>query len=268
MTIAAIQKRCSSGVRYTSRIQKGGALLDDMRLLVRSWSNGCATQQRNSIVAENVLGKGSRARAEDTYRRAFLPRFIQGSPPEAWKIVRHLEERDVPIDVLRPVYYWITARSEPLLYDFVCEEMTHRDVQQVITTHETANWIATRLSTCGKTWSPTVTRKVAQGLLATLRDFGILQGRAKKRVAASYLPIESFSYIAFALHEEGVSGKQLVEHSDWRLFLLSSPAVERMFLEADRAGLLRFHAAGRIVRVDFAAQDTTEMADVVTRRAH
>ena len=83
-----------------------------------------------------------------------------------------------------------------------------------------------------------------------------------------YLPIESFSYIAFALHEEGVSGKQLVEHSDWALFLLSSPAVERMFLEADRAGLLRFHAAGRIVRVDFPAQDFTEMADVVTRRTH
>jgi hypothetical protein len=41
-----------------------------------------------------------------------------------------------------------------------------------------------------------------------------------------------------------------------------------MFLEADRAGLLRFHAAGQIVRVDFPAQDYSEMADVVTRAAH
>jgi hypothetical protein len=78
-------------------MQKGGALLDDMRLLVRSWSNGCTAQQRNSIVAENVLGKESRAHAVDTYRRAFLPRFIQESPPAAWKIVRQLEDREVPI---------------------------------------------------------------------------------------------------------------------------------------------------------------------------
>jgi hypothetical protein len=138
----------------------------------------------------------------------------------------------------------------------------------VITTRETSDWIAARLRIAGKTWSPSVTRKVAQGVLATLRDFGILQGRAKKRVAASYLPTESFSYIAFALHAQGLSGKQLVEHPDWGLFLLRSPAVERQFLEADRAGLLRFHAAGRIVRVEFLALDTTEMADVVTRRAH
>jgi hypothetical protein len=123
MAVELVAQGSSSEVRYTSRIQKGGALLDDMRLLVRSWSNGCVTQQRDRMVVENVLGKESRARAVDTYQRAFLPRFIQGSPAAAWKIVRQLEDREVPVDILRPVYYWITARSEPLLYDFVCEEL-------------------------------------------------------------------------------------------------------------------------------------------------
>ena len=113
-----------------------------------------------------------------------------------------------------------------------------------------------------------MTAKVARGILATLRDFGILEGTAKKRIAPVYLPIESFAYIAFALHQEDVSGQNLVQHRDWLLFLFSPPVVEHMFLEADRHGLLRFQAAGKIVRVDFPAHSFEEMADVVAARAH
>jgi hypothetical protein len=105
-------------------------------------------------------------------------------------------------------------------------------------------------------------------MLATLRDFGLLEGASKKRIAPVYLPIESFAYNAFALHEEGVSGPQLVQHRDWQLFLLSPPVVERMFLEADRSGLLRFQVAGKIMRIDFPATSFGEMADVVVARAH
>jgi hypothetical protein len=83
-----------------------------------------------------------------------------------------------------------------------------------------------------------------------------------------YLPIESFAYIACALHQEGASGPPLVQHRDWQLFLLSPPLVEQMFLEADRRGLLRFQAAGKIVRIDFPATSFGEMADVVVARAH
>ena len=104
-------------------------------------------------------------------------------------------------------------------------------------------------------------------MLATLRDFGILEGTAK-RIAPVYLPVESFAYIAFALQQEGASGLHLVQHQDWFLFLFSPPVVEHMCLEADRHGLLRFQAAGKIVRIDFPAHNFEEIADVVVARAH
>ncbi|MGH8070366.1 MAG: BrxA family protein [Candidatus Entotheonellia bacterium] len=174
------------------------------------------------------------------------------------------------MEIIRPIYYWITAQAERLLYDFVCVELLHRSKSQVqrITTDDVGRWIASQLATCGKSWSPTVTTKVAQGVLATLRDFGLLEGASKKRFAPVYLPIESFAYVAFALHQEGVSGLQLVQHRDWQLFLLSPPMVEQMFLEADRRGLLRFQAAGKIMRIDYPATNFGEMADVVVARAH
>ena len=115
--------RKSQNKAYTSRLQKGGALLEDMRVLVRVWNNGGNDGQRDRVIVENVLGKKTRVRAGDIYRRAFSHRFLKGDPPDAWKIFRPLEDREVPVEILRPVYLWITAHSEALLYDFTSEEI-------------------------------------------------------------------------------------------------------------------------------------------------
>lgn len=255
---------------YNTRLQKGGALLEDMRLLVRNWNNSDEQNQVDEMVVANLLGKHSRARAWDTFRRTFLPRFIGGNPADAWKIVRKLEDRHIPIEILRPVYYWITARNERLLYDFVCTELFRLSKNQIttITTNEVSSWIHSQLVNCDKSWTVTVKNKVARGILATLRDFGILEGAAKKKIAPTYIPIDSFAYIAFALDREGVSGSNLINHKDWNLFLFSPGIVERMFLEADRNGLVRFQAAGKIARIDFFADCFKEMADVIATRSH
>lgn len=255
---------------YNARLVKGGALLEEMRLLVRTWQPGCEKRQTDAAVVENLLGKRTRARAWDIFHSAFLPRFVNGSPREAWRIVRELEDRNVPVETLRPVYYWITARNERLLYDFVCSELLRRSERQEqrITTNEVSVWLRAQLAARGKAWSEAVTTRVSQGMLASLRDFGILEGAVKKKIAPVYVPIESFTYIAFAIDREGSTGTGLVNHRDWALFLFSPPAVERMFLEADRHGLLRYHAAGKIVRIDFPTSTYKEMTDAIAARTH
>jgi hypothetical protein len=258
------------GCPYTSRLQKGGALLADMRLLVRSWGDGGRAEQQQRGVAHNILGKRSRSRTVDTYKRAFVPRFIHGDPPEAWRIARPLEDSELPTEVVRPIYYWITARSEPLLYDFVAEELfrLRGGTPRRITTEDVANWISAKLAAYRKSWSPTVTLKVARGLLATLRDFHILEGASHKRIAPVYLPVETFAYLALAIHLGGVTAYRLANHPDWRLFLLSPDQVERLFLEAHQEHLLWYQAAGRIIRIEFAAESLQEMAHVIASRTH
>jgi hypothetical protein len=73
-------------------------------------------------VAE-VLQKPTRARAEDTYQRAFLPRFIASCPRDAWKLCAEIEKHAPPIEIIRLFYYWLTARAEPILYRYVTEEL-------------------------------------------------------------------------------------------------------------------------------------------------
>jgi hypothetical protein len=254
---------------YTSRLQKGGALLDDMRVLIRSWDN---TEDRIPhgirVVGDNVLGKATRARAKDVYRRTFVHRFVSGNPAKAWKLVRPLEDREVEFEVIRPIYYWVTARSDALLYDFVTERLFPMSlvVRPDVGVNDTRTWIEHRLEERGQRWSETVGLRVARGLLAALRDFGILEGKIRKKVAPVYMPIAAFSYLAFILFSLGNSGATLVAHQDWRLFLLSPDAVERLFMEADQNHFLRFEAAGKIYRVEFPADTIEDMADVITRK--
>jgi hypothetical protein len=253
---------------FTTRLQKGGAWLDDMRALVRAWDDQVKAEANEHDLARNVLGKKTRSRSSDAYRRAFLPRFIEGNPANGWKLLRPLEDREIEIEIIRPAYYWLTARSEKLLYDFVAQELfvanKHHDPNVRI--NETARWITSRLQAQRQRWTPTVTLKVARGLLAALRDFGILEGASKKRISPSYLPVEAFAYIAFCLHDLGVSGEALVSHRDWRLFLMSPAVVERLFIEASQRRLLQFEAAGKIYRVEFPVTNLEAYADVVARR--
>ena len=52
-------------------------------------------------------------------------------------------------------------------------------------------------------WTETIRIKVARGLLAALRDFGILTGAVRKEFAPPSLSIAGFGYVAFRLHEDG-----------------------------------------------------------------
>ncbi len=171
------RQNAQGAVEFTSRLAKGGALLGDMRLLVSNWSEEL-TKANSPKSALAVLSKMTLARVRDTYTRAFRPRFIHGSPPNAWKLARTLEVSTADIEIIRAFYYWITARAEPLLYAFVTEEVFHRagHPDREIRVGEVISWLSRKLHGVKKEWTPTVQRKVARGLLAGLRDFGILEG--------------------------------------------------------------------------------------------
>lgn len=249
---------------YTTRLQKGGALLDDMRQLVRLWKDAPTSGLRESALRNNILNKATRVRLADVYRRTFVPRFVEGPIPSAWKLVRPLEDVEAQVNIVRPVYYWISAKAEPLLADFCREFILPRQaiVRAGIGTQEVRSWLNEK----GCPWTPIVATKVARGLLAALRDFGILEGRVRKRLAGFLLPIGAFAYLARCFRETGAVSRSLLLHRDWELFLLKPDDVERLFLQGDQERLLEYHAAGSTVSISFPGNSLEEYARVVTQR--
>lgn len=261
----SIKNNAGSACRYTTRIQKGGALLDDMRQLVRTWEDAPTTVLRDSGLRSNVLNKATRARLSDVYRRAFLPRFVEGRIPNAWRLVRPLEDAHAGIQVVRPAYYWVSARAEPLIEDFVREFILPRQalVRTGIGTEDVIHWLQAKRCP----WSHTVRTKVARGLLAALRDFGVLEGRAQKRLAGGMLSVPAFAYLARCFRETGAISRSLVLHADWQLFLLTPAEVEHFFLLAHQERFLQYHAAGSTVSISFPTESLEEYAHVVAQRA-
>jgi hypothetical protein len=248
--------------RYNTRIQKGGALIEEMRQLVRVWQESPTDEQKQAVILANVLNKDTRARAADILRRTFIPRFVEGPIPNAWRLVRPLEDVEAPPLIVRSVYYWISAKAEPMIADFSREYLFSRiaAARAGVEQSEVLNWLSVK----GCRWSPIVSIKVARGLLAALRDFGILEGHTHKRLANLRLPVTSFAYIAFCMQKLGSHGSQITFHSDWRLFLLSVAEVEYYLLEAHQQRLLEYHAAGNTVSLTFPCASLKEYASVIS----
>jgi hypothetical protein len=255
---------------YTTRLQKGGALVAEMRRLVLEWDD--KPDCLNRIVEANILSLPSQRRTRDVIMRTFTPRFVRSHPPDLWRPVSVLERAGWSRESLLPIHYYAAASAEPLLWDFAVEFLVDREARGLleIRTDDAVRFIRLASSDCfpDGQWSPTVSLKVARGLLAALRDFGILAGASKKRITPIYLPTESFAFLAMLRQVVGVKGRVTLTDPCWRLFHLSDTGIEQHFLDAHQKKFLSYHAAGSLVRLEFSATNLQEYAHELSQRAH
>jgi hypothetical protein len=257
-------------VAYTSKIIKAGALLADTKTLLAHWDLAASVQDNMvRIRRENLFGKASRSRVEDVLA-IFRQRFL--SEPTVTRALVVLVRERLPAATLDRILYFHAARSDRLLHDAVTGILAPlqargiTDIDVVEIQRPLKKWVEQ-----GKTsgpWSDPTILRIAQGLLSALRDFGVLQGAVKKRIAPAYLPVDAFAYLAFYFKQHQPSGAKLVELPDWKLFFLTTEAVERFLYDAHQHDLLEYHAAGSVTRLTFPAQTLDEYAHVLAQRPH
>lgn len=255
---------------YTSKIIKASALLDDTKTLLSHWDvDAPVPENLDRISRENVFAKASRSRVKDILA-VFRQRYLV--EPDVVKALVVLVKNRFPAASLDRVLYLHAARADALLHDAVTEillpmqaqgitDITFVAIQEVL-----AKWVEKGLTTTA--WSDNTTERVAQGILSTLRDFGVLQGAIKKWIAPAYMPVTAFAYIAFYLKQHQPSGAKLLEHPDWKLFFLNRELVERFLFEANQHSLLEYHAAGSVTRLTFPADTLEGYANVLAQKSH
>lgn len=246
----------------TGNIQKGGALLADVRRLVEVWdSDHSASANLRWIAAENLLGKATRRRLDDVLSRCLAPRFVTPGP----HLIAALKDLLADEAAFREAAYYETSRDEALLAAFAegpCFDWYETGRFQV-SIDDTTAWLAAQTA-AGElpAWSSTVRTKVGRGLLAALRDFHVLQGAMIKRFAAPELSLRGFAYVAFRLHEQGATSTGVALSPVWRRWLLRQDRVDELFQQAGRAGVLTYASAGSAVRIDWHVASVTEAVRV------
>jgi hypothetical protein len=236
---------------FTSNILKGGALLDDARRVVEIWdTDENVSENLSRISTQNLLAKPSRARTDDVVLRVLRPRLVEPGP----QVIAALKHLLASPRGFADAYYFEAARDDALLAAFaegpLFEWWDHGRIG--VDVESVASWLAD-LSARGQTamWTEATRLRVAQGILAALRDFGVLSGAVRKEFAPPSLSIAGFGYVAFRLHQCGASSRALFASSVWRRWLLDPARVTELFHEAERQGLLRYSSAGSAVRVDW-----------------
>jgi Putative inner membrane protein (DUF1819) len=250
------EKPLRSSAPYSSKIIKAGALIGDTKTLLSHWDVAASVEDNiNRVQRDNVFGKASRSRVED-----ILAIFRQ----------RYLTEESVTRALVTLVRgKFPTARSDQLLHDAVTEILVPMQARGLvdINVQEFQRSLAKLLvEKKVRPWSEITLLRAVQSILATLRDFGVLQGAVNKKIAPAFLPTESFAYIVFYLKQHQPSGAKLIELPDWKLFFLPREGVERFLFEAHQRDLLEYHVAGSVTRLTFPAETLEEYANVLAQR--
>ena len=249
-------------MEITTRIIKGGALLEDSRRFVDEWDLHCGPQENLEMFRSgNVLGKRSRSRAEDALA-ILRQRFVQPGP----EVVRALKVLTAWPDAFRAACYYEAARNDDLLA-YTAGEILYASRQR--------GWIRVAVEDVEralleappgpavKEWGESTRRRVIHGLLSALRDFEVLEGQATKHLARPHMPFAGFVYVLGRLRARLASSHEIVTSSAWRWWLLDDHHVRSLFLDADREGLLRFSEAGTTVRIDWRTGGLEEMVRAV-----
>lgn len=239
-------------------------------MLLLNWDNTQAVDANlQRLKQENVFAKASRTRIADMLA-IFKQRYLNDA--DVRSALATLAQGGVPNDILDRILYYLSLRSDALLHDAVTELLlptyqrgyTDVNVQLVI------DWLREQMANhrIESEWSEDTTLHVAQHILTTLRDFGVLQGASQKHISLPFLPVTAFAFIAMLRNRELRSGELLVEDPEWRVFFLPRLSVERLFLEAHQEHLLEYYAAGRIIRVTFPVESLEDYARFLIARAH
>ncbi|MDE0122005.1 MAG: DUF1819 family protein [bacterium] len=242
------------GEVYTSRLLKGGAVMEDTRRVVELWDPSISPRANlDRISVQNLLGKPSRSRIDDLLYRVIQRRYVDPGP----HVIPALKGLVSDQRAFREACYYETSRDDDLLAAFATGPMWDwwQQGRLFIDIDDVLGWIHDVVR-AGKipVWSDSVRTRSAQGLLSTLRDFGVLagvtQGRRKEIAPPSMTP-RGFAYVAWREHEQGASSLALASSSVWRRWLLEDALVEDLFVRCARLGVLRFSRAGSAVRIDW-----------------
>ena len=96
-------------------------------------------------------------------------------------------------------------------------------------------------------WSQSSRDKLAGNILTALRDFGLLEGAAKKKLVKPPLPIGTAEQLLRVLTSEGIQGRDVVEHPVWRVFLCNEGDVADVLTRLSLDRRIQFERAGSTV---------------------
>lgn len=173
-----------------------------------------------------------------------LPEWVLHEMVEAYRCGPHSQE-------FISLLYLHYALSDHFTFDFITEDLWEKWARQQFGVSR--DDIQERLDKSAelepqiKSWTEATRIKLAGIILSSLRDFGVLEGKMKKKLVKPVLPLNAAEHILHILTAEGVRGGDVLSDPTWRLFFCTEDDVAHHLQHLALERIIHFERAGRTV---------------------
>ena len=244
------------GSKYVSTNSSKGALLTESDVLFSylARNNSDLDSARHAVINEDILAKKTyqtRKRCWDVLHSRYFPNQL---PSEHLHPIVEIYKAKVSQITKRGILYFHFATSDLFAYQATVKllyGMFRRGLSSIGSRniHEFLDSQAESHPEI-KTWSYQTRLSLVGHYLSAVRDFGLLEGKARKRIHKPMVDQNLLLYIVTILRDCGKVAKEIMASDDFRLFLLSSEEVAVRLVEADQDGRIKFRRSGQIISLE------------------
>ena len=233
---------------YTTRNTSKGALIDETGRIVGALEADLSLgEARRRALDGGLLAQ----RARDTRKRIWrLVHYRLLSHRTSWVLadLKQTHGRGIYSEEFVSLLYLHYALRDKLTFDFVTQVLWDqwRRGERSVSSEDLLSLLdrASAEQPQVSRWSTSSRQKLGTGILAALRDFGVLSGKVRKTVSRPPLPAGTAGHLCRLLMQEGLRGNGVLNAVDWRLFLRTPDEVGEMFVLLGQKGLIHYERAG------------------------
>jgi len=236
---------------YSARNSSKGALIDEASRVFAALAHGQSIETvRDQVLRGTLLTQRSRENRERIWT-SIQQRYLIPTTPWLTTLLSDKCASGPHSREFVSLLYLLYALRDRLTFDFVTNILWAKghEARPVISRNEVLDLLT---QTAGRQpqierWTESTRIKLAGSILTALRDFGVLEGQQKKVLARPFLPLSTAEALLRVLTVEGCRGRQAIQDSTWRLFLLTERHVAATLAKLAQLGRIRFEKAGTTV---------------------
>lgn len=245
----------SSGIRddgpYSARNSSKGALIDEAGRIFSALTNGQSVEDiRQQVLRGTLLSQRSSENRKRIWQ-LFQLRYIVDEAEWLTTLLINECAAGPHGHTFISQLYLLYALRDRLTFDFVTEVLWPKGYQgrPVVSRDDVLDFLnqAAPAEAQIERWTESTRTKLAGSVLTALRDFGLLEGKQKKCLVRPTLPLTTAEALLRILIMEGRRGREVLQDTTWRLFLLTEPEVASTLAKLSQGGQIRFEKAGATV---------------------
>ena len=221
---------------YCRTLNHAGAAIERSMSVLDSWQPGMPSADLYArMLLEGREAGFAASSLKHIVSEVFKTRFL--SPTALpWTRVLKAMRSEFSSEVIEQICFFLTARAEAVLSDFLTMEYWPRLArqEQFVTIETLRAFLAQAVEEGrgGGKWTESRFRRVTKCLSSVCHGFHLFKRNGEQWLFTPPVLLNEVALLlVYDLKEQGYDGKLILDHPDWRLFGLSQDEVRRLLLD-------------------------------------